>query len=119
MTIYTKRIYEEVSEKDGKRILVDRLWPRGIKKENAHIDVWLKEITPSNDLRKWYHQDIEHRWDEFRLKYKAELEQQQAYLEQLRQWGQQGSMTLLTAVKNEDHNHLTVLLEVLNHPVSS
>ena len=119
MKIYTKRIYDAVTETDGKRILVDRLWPRGIKKVDAHLDLWPKEITPSNDLRKWYHQDIEHRWVEFRLKYLAELEQQKVPLTELRQLIQQGPVTLLTAAKNEGHNHVTVLIEVLNRPVAS
>mgnify|MGYP003597596918 FL=1 len=74
MTIRSKRIYDEVSDADGKRILVDRLWPRGIKKENAQIDWWAKEITPSNELRKWYHEDIENRWEEFQQKYQTELQ---------------------------------------------
>ena len=65
MTIYSKRIYDAVSETDGQRILVDRLWPRGVKKDDAKIDLWPKEITPSNELRKWYHEDSENRWDEF------------------------------------------------------
>ena len=70
MNIQTKRIYDVPLESDGQRILVDRLWPRGIKKVDAKLDLWLKEITPSNDLRKWYHQDIENRWAEFQQKYK-------------------------------------------------
>ena len=65
MTIYSKLIYDAISETVGQRILVDRLWPRGIKKDDAKIDLWPKEITPSNELRKWYHEDSENRWDEF------------------------------------------------------
>ena len=111
--IQTKRIYEAPSENDGKRILVDRLWARGIKKEDARIDLWLKEITPSNELRKWYHEDIENRWDEFQQRYKAELQSVQSQLAELKQLTNDETVTLLTAAKNEGRNHVTVLIDVL------
>lgn len=113
MTIQSKRIYEAVSESDGKRILVDRLWPRGIKKEDAKIDWWPKEITPSNELRKWYHEDMENRWDEFQQKYQAELSSESTALEALRTMSEKETVTLISAVKNIDHSHITVLIEVL------
>jgi uncharacterized protein YeaO (DUF488 family) len=80
MQIQIKRAYAEVSPSDGKRILVDRLWPRGIKKEDAKIDLWAKEITPSTELRKWYAHDPKH-WDEFQQRYRAELQQQATLLQ--------------------------------------
>ena len=115
MTIQSKRIYDDVSETDGKRVLVDRLWPRGIKKETAHIDWWAKEITPSNELRKWYHEDMENRWDEFQQKYQAELSRNSAVLEldELRGMSEKETVTLISAVKNIDHSHVTVLIDVL------
>ncbi|WP_336953301.1 DUF488 domain-containing protein [Acinetobacter sp. AS167] len=114
MTIYSKRIYDAVSETDGKRILVDRLWPRGIKKEDAKIDLWPKDVTPSNQLRKWYHEDIESRWDEFQKRYRVELSQVTVSLDELRKLTAQGPITLLTATKNQGRNHVSVLLDVLN-----
>ncbi len=116
MTIHTKRIYDESAENDGKRILVDRLWPRGIKKENAKIDLWPKEITPSTELRKWYHEDIENRWHEFQQRYKRELKCVQPQLVELKHLAENEQVTLLTAAKNEGHNHVTVLIEVLTNP---
>ena len=111
--IQAKRIYDAPSENDGKRVLVDRLWPRGIKKENAQIDLWLKEITPSNELRKWYHEDIENRWDEFQVRYKTELQNVLPQLAELKQLTDLETVTLLTAAKNEGRNHVTVLVDVL------
>ena len=113
MNIYMKRIYTAAAETDGKRILVDRLWPRGIKKEVAKIDLWAKEITPSTELRKWYHQDIEHHWDEFQQRYKAELLEQSKMLQHIREIAQQEKVTLITAAKNEQHNHVVVLKQIL------
>lgn len=113
MNIQTKRIYDAPSASDGKRVLVDRLWPRGIKKEDAKIDIWLKEITPSNELRKWYHEDIENRWEEFSQKYRTELSNLSTQLSDLRQLIQQETVTLLTSAKNEGRNHVVVLVDVL------
>ena len=113
MNIYMKRIYTDASDMDGKRILVDRLWPRGIKKEDAKIDLWAKEITPSTELRKWYHQDIEHRWDEFQQHYKAELLEQPEMLQHISKIAQHEKVTLMTAAKNEQHNHVVVLKQIL------
>mgnify|MGYP003525289735 CR=1 FL=1 len=115
MNIYMKRIYTAASDMDGKRILVDRLWPRGIKKEDAKIDLWAKEITPSTELRKWYHQDIEHRWDEFQQRYKAELMEQPEMLQYIRKVAQQEKVTLITSTKNEHDNHETYLYSRFRH----
>lgn len=113
MTIRSKRIYDEVSDADGKRILVDRLWPRGIKKENAQIDWWAKEITPSNELRKWYHEDIENRWEEFQQKYQTELQNSTTQLAELHQIVEKNDVTLVTAAKNQGRNHVDVLMAFL------
>lgn len=116
MSIQTKRVYDAVSESDGKRVLVDRLWPRGIKKELAQIDWWPKEITPSNELRKWYHEDMENRWGEFEQKYQAELSDATTALETLRDMVQKENVTLISAVKNIEHSHVTVLIQILQQP---
>ena len=113
MNIQIKRIYEAVSPADGKRILVDRLWPRGISKAQAQLDLWPKELTPSDALRQWYHEDIEQRWDEFQQRYQAELAGQQEALQQLRDLARQEKITLLTAAKNAGKNHAEVLKRIL------
>lgn len=113
MKIQIKRVYEAVGAADGKRILVDRLWPRGVSKAQAQLDLWPKELTPSNALRQWYHEDIEQRWDEFQRRYQAELAGQQESLQQLRDLARQEKVTLLTAAKNAGQNHAEVLKRVL------
>lgn len=113
MNIQIKRIYEAVSPADGKRILVDRLWPRGVSKAQAQLDLWPKELTPSDALRQWYHEDIEQRWDEFQQRYQAELAGQQEALQQLRDLARQEKVTLLTAAKNAGKNHAEVLKRIL------
>src|SRR5690242_19724858 len=94
--IAIKRVYNEHEPKDGARVLVDRLWPRGISKERAHIDVWLKELAPSNELRKWFGHEPE-KFAEFRRRYEAELrsEEAQAALRQLEDKARQGPLTLV------------------------
>ena len=110
MAIHIKRIYDPVSKTDGYRILVDRLWPRGIKKEDAHIDEWMKEIAPSTELRKWFHHE-EGSWEAFRKKYHAELKASPA-VEELRSCiKEHKTVTFLYAAKDEEHNHALVLQE--------
>ena len=107
-----KRVYLAAEETDGYRILVDRLWPRGISKEKAKIDLWLKEVAPSNELRKWFGHDPE-RFNEFTERYKAELQASGA-LEELRQAIQEHpNTTLLYAAHDEQHNNAVVLQELL------
>jgi uncharacterized protein YeaO (DUF488 family) len=114
--IKLKRIYEKPDRSDGKRILVDRLWPRGVSKENAHIDGWLKEIAPSDTLRRWYGHKVE-RWPEFRQKYRAELRKPGPLelLTKLRQEGKRGTITLLHAARDTGHSNVAVLKEFLEH----
>ncbi len=107
-----RRIYDEPAAEDGKRILVDRLWPRGIAKEKARIDEWLKEIAPSDELRKWFGHDPA-RWDEFRERYRRELEAKAELLDQLRGLTKKGTVTLLFAAKDEEHNNAVALKEIL------
>lgn len=112
--IMIKRIYETPAPSDGYRVLVDRLWPRGIKRETAAIDHWAKAITPSSELRAWYDHRPE-RWDEFQLRYRLELATGEAVdeLARLRVTAKSGPMTLLTATRNETENHAMVVRDVL------
>ena len=109
-----KRVYDEPSEDDGTRILVDRLWPRGLTKEKAHIDLWLKEVAPSNELRKWFAHDTE-KWPEFQARYHAELNQNPTQVALLKQAVAKGPATLVYGAKDEEHNEAVVLQKLLNH----
>lgn len=111
-----KRIYENSVEEDNCRVLVDRLWPRGISKERAHLDLWLKEIAPSNELRKWYNHELS-KWSEFRTKYLEELQRKKDLIKQLKIMEKfNGTVTLLYSAKDVDHNNAVVLMELLNQP---
>lgn len=116
MSVQLKRIYEDVSKQDGKRVLVDGIWPRGVSKEDAQLDEWLKSIAPSSDLRKWFSHDPD-KFQEFKKSYKKEIEnkddKQEAY-QQLREWVNQGKVTLIFATKEENYNHAVVLKEMLH-----
>lgn len=109
-----KRIYEGPASDDGKRILVDRLWPRGISRADAQLSLWMKEVAPSTELRQWFAHKPE-LFGEFSKRYKQELAAQevQAFMEQLRTWNQMEMVTLLYAAKDQKHNHALVLQEVL------
>jgi uncharacterized protein YeaO (DUF488 family) len=107
-----KRVYDPVSPSDGKRILVDRVWPRGVKKEEARAEEWLKEIAPSTELRKWFGHDPE-KWPEFRKKYKQELKSHADLIKRIKSEARGKTVTLLFAAKNEDQNQAVVLREVL------
>ncbi len=112
MDIRIKRVYEAPSPDDGMRILVDRLWPRGLGKEKARVDLWLKEAAPSTELRKWFDHDPE-KWAEFRQRYRQELEQQPAALERLRELIDSGPVTLLFGAKEERFNDAVALREFM------
>ena len=111
-TIRIKRIYEKSSPDDGYRVLVDRLWPRGISKEVAHLDEWDKEIAPSAELRKWFYHKAE-RFDEFSLKYQLELKEKESLTDALKQIAKQKTITLLYAAKDSEINQAIVLRDVL------
>ena len=110
--IQVKRAYEPPSPEDGTRILVDRLWPRGLSKAGAAIDHWFKDIAPSSPLRKWFGHRPE-RWDEFRHRYEAELRQRPDMLDQVRALAAAGPVTLVFAAHDETHNNAEALREVL------
>lgn len=107
-----KRVYEPATPDDGTRILVDRLWPRGLSKADARIDLWLKAIAPSTELRQWFGHDP-NRWPEFRRRYQQELAQHTAELDQLRVLAGQGTVTLLYGARDEQHNDAVVLRDTL------
>ncbi len=107
-TIKVKRAYEVPNPGDGCRVLVDRLWPRGVTKEAAHIDLWLKDIAPSTELRKWFNHEPE-RWQEFERRYTWEVEQHPEALAQLLAHVRKGTVTLVYSAKDEAHNNAVAL----------
>lgn len=114
-TISVKRVYEDKSDDDGYRVFIDRLWPRGVSKEDAHFDEWLKEFAPSTELRKWF-DHVPERFEEFRKRYKEELQDHKEDLDKLRNKAKSKKITLLFAAKNEEMNNAVVIKEILeNH----
>lgn len=107
-----KRAYEPKNDADGTRILVDRLWPRGVSKVDAAVDQWMKEIAPSSELRKWFGHDPD-RWEEFCRRYDEELHQNTELLRQLRSLARQGPVTLVYSAHDEVHNDAIVLRDIL------
>lgn len=108
-----KRIYDKLERKDGFRVLVDRLWPRGLSKERANIDIWLKEIAPSETLRRWFSHDAK-KWDDFRAAYNKELKNKPELIQKIRQIGKEENIiTLLYSAKDEEHNNAIILKEFL------
>jgi len=112
MGVSIKRAYEPTAKTDGVRVLVDRLWPRGVTKSKANIDLWVKELAPSTELRKWFGHDPE-KWSEFQKKYRAELKGNLA-LSEIRALSRQENVTLVYAAKDELHSHALVLKQVLD-----
>uniref|UniRef100_A0AAU2VG90 DUF488 family protein n=1 Tax=Streptomyces sp. NBC_00003 TaxID=2903608 RepID=A0AAU2VG90_9ACTN len=113
-TMRVRRVYDPPEDGDGVRVLVDRLWPRGLSKERAAVDEWPKELTPSTELRRWYHEDRT-RYAEFQERYEAELaepEQSEA-LDRLHDLAKGRTVTLVTAAKDIDHSHVPTLVAVL------
>ena len=114
-TLQIKRVYETPSREDGMRILVERLWPRGLTREKAAIELWMKDIAPSAELRKWFAHDPE-KWEQFKKKYWNELTHNQAAVETLRQHIRQGTVTLVYAAHDQQHNGALALQEFLESP---
>ncbi len=111
--IKIKRIYAAPSRNDGKRVYIDRLWPRGMRKEEVKIDEWLKEISPSDTLRKWFGHTPS-KYEEFKRRYTKELEKQSELLDRIRKQGEKETITLLFSAKDVEHNNATVLKEILS-----
>lgn len=118
MQLRLKRAYDTPQPQDGTRILVDRLWPRGVKKEDAAIDTWMKSIAPSTELRKWYGHDPS-RWDEFRERYFAELDQAGDAVDEMLGYLRSGRVTLVFAAKDEAHSHALALKQYLERRFGS
>jgi uncharacterized protein YeaO (DUF488 family) len=110
--IRLKRVYEKPSRNDGLRVLVDRLWPRGLSKSRAAVDLWLKDVAPSTELRKWFGHDPA-RWEVFQVRYRKELQQQADALTLLKEKCQTRTVTLLYGARDEEHNEALVLKMVL------
>lgn len=111
--IKSKRTYDAASDDDGYRILIDRLWPRGLSKEKAHIDLWLKDIAPSTELRKWYDHDVD-KWSEFEKRYKDELKSKSELIDQIKELEKEHkTITLLYSAKDTEHANANVLIEIL------
>lgn len=113
-SIRLKRAYEPASRDDGVRILVDRLWPRGLRKADAAFDMWMKEIAPSAELRRWFAHDPA-RWQQFQRRYRAELAQHQTEIAQLRDLARRWPITLIFAARDQNHNEAIVLRDYLLH----
>lgn len=110
MKIRIKRVYEQPDKHDGRRILVDRLWPRGLTRENASIDLWLKDIAPSTALRKWFGHDPD-KWEAFKERYLAELKNNSEQIRLLKQELDKGIVTLVYGAKDKEHNEAVVIQE--------
>lgn len=115
VTVALKRVYDEPASSDGTRVLVERLWPRGLSKERAHIDLWLKEVAPSHELRTWFGHDPE-KFGEFRRRYEAELASGAGHiaLSALRDLARQGPLTLVFAAHDAEHSNAVVLRDLLS-----
>ena len=114
MAIKIKRAYEPPSKSDGARILIDGLWPRGVTKEKAEIAEWMKEVAVSAALRKWFSHDPA-KWPEFRKRYRAELARNPGAMARLREMARKGTLTIVYAAKDEEHNNAVVLKEFLEN----
>jgi uncharacterized protein YeaO (DUF488 family) len=110
--IQLKRVYEKPSRKDGVRILVDRLWPRGLTKERAAVNLWLKDVAPSTELRKWFAHDPA-KWKEFQVRYRKELRQKKDALKLLKEKSQDHTVTLVYGARDEQHNEALVLRKIV------
>lgn len=113
--IQIKRAYEPESPEDGFRIYIDRLWPRGLSHETFHYDLWDKDIAPSTELREWFHQDPNDRWNEFEKKYKIELESNPAFKQLKSYISTKPMVTLLYSSHDEEHNNAVVVLNALKN----
>lgn len=112
MTVKIKRVYTAPARGDGKRVLVDRVWPRGVSRDAAKLDAWLKDIAPTTELRKWFGHDPD-KWDEFYGRYRKELAGRKAELDSLREWARGGTVTLVYGAKDERCNQAVVLRDCL------
>jgi uncharacterized protein YeaO (DUF488 family) len=114
--ITIKRVYSDPEDDDGFRVLVDRIWPRGVSKEDAKLDLWMKEVSPSNELRKWFAHDPD-KWDEFKTRYLEELKDKKDLIVHLKTIEKLNkTLTLIYSARDEKHNNAVVLMELLDKP---
>jgi uncharacterized protein YeaO (DUF488 family) len=113
--IKLKRVYESPAEEDGSRILVERLWPRGLTKERARIDLWLKDVAPSPELRNWFSHDPD-KWEEFQQRYSRELAEKKDLISQIKQKSRESTVTFIFAARDEQHNSAVVLKTFIERP---
>ncbi len=112
--IHLARVYDDLSKVHGARLLVDRLWPRGVQKESLHLSKWVRDVAPSNTLRQWFAHEVE-KWPEFQKRYRKELQDNHEAVEQCLVWLRKGSVTLLYGAKDHEHNNAVVLADYLAH----
>jgi uncharacterized protein YeaO (DUF488 family) len=110
--VRVKRIYDPVEPDDGYRVLIDHVWPRGVSRDHANLDAWLRELAPSDELRKWF-DHIPERFDEFRARYRDELNDHRERVEDLRGRARKGPVTIVYAARDREHNNAVVLAELL------
>ena len=115
--IRVKRVYEPPAADDGQRVLVDRLWPRGVKKEDAALDRWMKEVAPSDALRRWFGHDAA-KWEAFRVRYARELDEVPEAVAELRRAAETGTLTLVYSARDPDHNQAVALAAYLERGVA-
>jgi uncharacterized protein YeaO (DUF488 family) len=115
--IKVRRVYESEGQGEGVRFLIDRLWPRGVSKESLHYQAWLREVAPSDELRKWFGHDPK-KWDEFRRRYAYELDEKEESWQPLLDAARQGDVTLLYAAKDREHNNAVALKHYLQDKLS-
>ncbi|HVZ88775.1 MAG TPA: DUF488 domain-containing protein [Polyangia bacterium] len=115
--IRIKRVYEDAARDDGRRILIERLWPRGMKKEALVAEAWMKDVAPTTELRRWFNHQPE-RWERFRERYAAELAANPEAVAPLRALARRGTLTLLYSARDEDHNSAVVLRDFLRQPAA-
>lgn len=115
--VRAKRVYEAIQSSDGPRFLVERFWPRGMKKENLKLDAWLKDVAPSDGLRRWFGHDPA-KWDEFQRRYRAELQANPGAWKLLLEVARQGNVTLLYSARDQEHNNALVLKSFLEERVA-
>jgi uncharacterized protein YeaO (DUF488 family) len=112
--IKLKRVYDPPDKNDGRRILVERLWPRGLSKDKAKVSIWMKDLAPSTELRKWYQHDLL-KWDEFRRRYIKELENNKEMVEELQKISDNNTVTFVYAAHDEEHNSAVVLKQFMDN----
>jgi len=114
MTVRTKRVYEPAAAADGYRVLIDRLWPRGLSKEKARLDEWARELAPSDELRRWFDHRPE-RFEQFRRRYTDELREHADHISGLRRRARSGTVTIVYAARDSDHSNAAVLAPIVRH----